>query len=76
MKGPKIPAVIADMSKAKSLPTPIEPGMKGYGTRAVPGETLPEMKARCSAGAMDIVATARCDQLRRTLNSQPSNKRS
>jgi hypothetical protein len=73
---PSIPAMIADKSKAKSLPLPIEIGMRGYGTRTVDGQTLAEMKSRCVAsGAMSAIETARCDQLRRTMKTVPGNTR-
>ncbi|TXM95524.1 hypothetical protein [Methylobacterium sp. WL116] len=57
--------------------------MKGYGIRAVEGETLAEMLDRCSAadrGATQLapddtaaLLAARCDQLRRSLRTQPGN---
>lgn len=70
----RIPTMIADKSKAKSPSAPIEPGVRGYGTRGVEGSTLAEMKARCvEAGSLDAVKAARCDQLRRTLKTAPGN---
>lgn len=60
-----------------------EPGMKGYGIRAVEGGTLAEMLDRCAAadrgaaplapGESPALLTARCDQLRRSLRTQPGN---
>lgn len=71
-----IPTIMADMSKAKAPVPPIEPGVRGYGTRAVAGETLAEMKASCeTATTFDAVKAARCDQLKRTLKTTPSNTR-
>ena len=73
---PTIPTMIADKSKAKSLPWPIESGMLGYGTKAVDGQTLMEMKTRCAAsGTSGAIETARCEQLRRTLHTTPGNTR-
>ncbi|MEE7464955.1 hypothetical protein MFUR16E_29060 [Methylobacterium fujisawaense] len=60
-----------------------EPGMKGFGIRAVEGRTLPEMLGRCAAadrgeaalapGETPELLSARCDQLRRSLRTQPGN---
>jgi len=60
-----------------------EPGLKGYGIRAVEGATLPEMLGRCAAadrgeaslasGETPALLAARCDQLRRSLRTQPGN---
>jgi hypothetical protein len=73
---PSIPAMIADQSKAKSPPSPIETGMRGYGTRAVDGHSLAEMKTRCAvSGVVGAIETARCDQLQRTLKTAPGNTR-
>lgn len=72
---PKIPTISADQSKAKSLPSPAERGLRGYGTKAVEGGTLAEMKTRCAASAVSAIEIARCDQLRRTLQTTPGNTR-
>lgn len=60
-----------------------EPGMKGFGIRAVEGRTLAEMLDRCAAadrgeaalasGETPELLAARCDQLRRSLRTQPGN---
>lgn len=60
-----------------------EPGMKGFGIRAVEGRTLPEMLGRCAdadrgeaslaPGETPALLAARCDQLRRSLHTQPGN---
>ncbi|KOX47861.1 hypothetical protein ADL19_21415 [Streptomyces purpurogeneiscleroticus] len=60
-----------------------EPGMKGFEIRAVEGSTLPEMLGRCTAadrgeaslapGETPALLAARCDQLRRSLRTQPGN---
>ena len=70
-----IPVMKAEDSRALVPPSKIEPDVKGYGTRAVEGRTLGEMKARCAASAasMSRVEAARCDQLRRTRRTQPGN---
>lgn len=71
-----IPTIVADMSKAKAPAPPIEPGIRGYGTRGVEGDSLVEMKSSCAATiSLSPVKAARCDQLRRTLRTQPSNTR-
>jgi hypothetical protein len=72
---PKIPTISADRSKAKSLPRPAESGMRGFGTRAVEGGTLAEMKARCAASGLSTIEMARCDQLRRAFKTTPGNTR-
>lgn len=75
-KMPDIPAMIADKSNAKAPPAPIETNMRGYGTRGVNGRTLSDMKASCAISAgLDAVHAARCDQLRRTLQTSPGNTR-
>lgn len=75
-QGPQLPTIVADQSKAKSPPAPIEPGVRGYGTRGIEGHTLPEMKTACAADRRsDAVLVARCDQLRRTLKTTPGNTR-
>lgn len=60
-----------------------EPGMKGFGIRAVEGRTLSEMLGRCAdadrgeaslaPGETSALLAARCDQLRRSLRTQPGN---
>ncbi len=72
---PSVPAVSADNTQVANPPAPIEPDMKGYGTRGVEGRTLSEMldKCRSAAGSMGEVEKARCDQLRRTVKNQPGN---
>jgi hypothetical protein len=58
---------------------PIEPGLRGFGVRAVEGSTQQEMLSRCrqvranGAGGNDPVAVARCDQFQRTIRNQPGN---
>lgn len=75
-KSPKIPTLIADKSRATSPPVPIEPGVRGYGTRGVDGQTLAQMKAACASDAASSdVIVARCDQLRRTPKTTPGNTR-
>ncbi len=71
-----VPVESADKSSALNPPTPIEPGMKGYGTRQVEGKTLPAMLAHCKdeAASLSHVEAARCDQLHRMMTAQP-NKR-
>ena len=60
-----------------------EPGLKGYGIKAVGAPTLPAMLARCDAaargaapleeGETPALLAARCGQLRRSLHNQPGN---
>ena len=70
-----IPTMKAEASRVARPPPTIEPGVKGYGIHAVEGATLDEMKARCStaAAARSAVEAARCEQLRRTMKTQPGN---
>jgi hypothetical protein len=72
---PKIPTISADQSKAKLLPSPAESGMRGYGTKAINGQTLAEMKTHCAAAVLGAVEAARCDQLHRTQKTTPGNTR-
>ncbi len=74
---PSIPSISADQSHVADPPKPIEPDMKGFGTRAVPGRTLNEMLEHCRAQrvSQDAVEQARCKQLLRTLKNQPGNTR-
>ena len=53
-----------------------EPSIKGYGIRGVPGETLADMLSACHADRVkDTLALERCDQLLRSLHTQPGNSR-
>jgi len=68
-----IPTKLADKSSAAKLPTPIELDIKGYGTRAVQGNSLAAMLDSCHrpSSPLSKVQAARCDQLERTLKTQP-----
>ena len=71
-----IPVQSADDSYVAQPRPPIEPDMRGYGTRGVEGRTLREMLDRCAAAASrsaGAVEQARCEQLRRTVKNQPGN---
>lgn len=70
-----IPVQNADNSHVAQPPPPIEPDMKGYGTRGVEGRTLREMLDKCrnTSGMLNKAEQARCDQLLRTLKNQPGN---
>ncbi len=72
---PSIPTMSADESHVTDLSKPIEPEMKGFGTRAVEGRTLDEMLRNCDARreSQSAVEKARCEQLVRTLKNQPGN---
>jgi hypothetical protein len=72
-QNPAIPTLLADKSSAAKLPTPIEPDMKGYGTRGVQGRTLAAMLDSCRRpnSPLSKVEAARCDQLERALKAQP-----
>ncbi len=72
---PSIPSVNADESHVLNPPQPIEPDMKGFGTRAVEGHTLDEMLRTCRArpSPPSAVEQARCEQLLRTMKNQPGN---
>ena len=60
-----------------------EPSLKGYGIKGVEAPTLAAMLARCAAATRgtapleddetQVVLDARCDQLRRSLHTQPGN---
>lgn len=75
-------ALLAGLGSARAEAV-TEPGMKGYGIRAVEGGTLSEMLGRCAAGDQGAapltpgetpaLLAARCDQLRRSLQTQPGN---
>ncbi len=69
----KIPTQLADKSAVAKPPSPIEPDMKGYGTRGVEGNTLAAMLGSCRrpSAPLSRVQAARCDQLERTLKTQP-----
>ena len=71
----QIPVMKAEDSRAANPPPPIEPGTKGYGVRAVDGRTLGDMQERCRTADASRPAAeqARCDQLQRTLRTQPGN---
>ena len=71
-----IPVMKAEDSRVGNPPATIEPGVKGYGIRAVEGRTLDEMRQRCNAAsaARSALEQARCDQLRRTLKTQPGGR--
>lgn len=64
---------LADKSSVAKLPSPIEADMKGYGTRGVEGKTLAAMLSSCRqpSAPLSRVHAARCDQLERTLKTQP-----
>ena len=69
---PKVPAVSADNTTVAHPPQPLEPGVRGYGIRGVEGRTLSEMVAVCQSRAgFSQLQNARCDQLKRTLKTQP-----
>ena len=69
-----VPVQSADKSTISNPPHPIEPNLKGYGTRGVEGTTLVQMVSHCrSAHALSQLERARCEQLLRSLNSQPGN---
>ena len=75
-------ALLAGLGSAQAQAV-TEPGMKGYGIRAVDGRTLTEMLGRCAAadrgeadlapGETPALLAARCGQLRRSLRTQPGN---
>ena len=68
----KIPVVSADSTGVPQPPKPIEPGVKGYGTRGVEGETLSDMVRSCQVQTQRTrLLAARCDQLKRSLKTQP-----
>ena len=68
----QVPTVSADNTTVAHPPKPLEPGVKGYGTRGVEGRTLGEMLAYCRVQArLSRLQAARCDQLRRSLKTQP-----
>lgn len=69
----QIPTQLADKSAVATPPAPIEPGVKGYGTRGVEGKTLTSMLDSCRrpSSPLSKVQAARCDQLERTLKTQP-----
>ena len=71
-----IPVMKAEDSRVANPPPAIEPGVKGYGVRAVEGRTLDEMRQRCGAApaSRSALEQARCDQLRRTLKTQPGGR--
>jgi hypothetical protein len=69
---PQVPTVNADNTSVVHPPKPLEPGVKGYGTRGVEGRTLGEMIASCQLRTrLSNLQIARCDQLRRSLKAQP-----
>ena len=71
----KIPVQSADKTTVSKPPQPIEPNMKGYGTRGVEGATLDQMLSHCRQVGQPLsqVEKARCEQLLRSLDSQPGN---
>lgn len=75
-----IPVQKADDSRVRNPPRPLEPDVKGYGIRAVEGGTLDDMLTACKAPAVSSSAVrsaaerARCDQLLRTLKTQPGGR--
>lgn len=78
--------IVATMGASVALAQPVtEPSLKGYGIKAVDGETLAHMRDRCARAARGDAALnegetlallqARCDQLARTTRNQPGNTR-
>lgn len=67
-----VPTVSADNTSVVHPPQPLEPDMKGYGTRGVEGKTLADMLASCKAPTqLSRVQASRCAQLRRSMKTQP-----
>jgi hypothetical protein len=73
----KIPVQSADKTTVTKPPVPVESDMKGFGVRGVEGKTLADMLNFCRKppASMSRVQTARCDQLWRTLKTQPDGTR-
>lgn len=77
-------ATLAGPTAAHAQPA-MEPSLKGYGIKAVDGETLAHMRDRCARasqgdaalmeGETPALLKARCDQLKRTTRTQPGNTR-
>ena len=62
----------ADNTSVAYPPQPLEPDMKGYGTRGIEGKTLADMLASCQLPEQHSrVQVSRCVQLRRSLKTQP-----
>lgn len=67
----KLPVVSADDTAVPQPPKPVEPDVKGYGTRGVEGATLKEMVTSCQVKPLTRLKAARCAQLKRSLKTQP-----
>lgn len=78
--------IVATTGASVALAQPVtEPSLKGYGIKAVDGETLANMRDRCARAALGeaklmegetpALLKARCDQLARSMHNQPGNTR-
>lgn len=69
-----IPSVNADNTAVANPPAPAEPNFRGYGVKGIKAATLTDMQRACvGVPGEATVQRARCDQLRRTMRTQPGN---